>query len=333
MKVKYRKLLGDWKQKLLCVTHTDRPVEKDKCNLNYLELRYSNPNRLPPNELFDSLSHACNYSPYKGEITIWEFVNNNYHKPQLLCHLRPESYKPQSAIWYKEHLWVLGIELIEVYDSKLKRLAVIEDPWLADGHTIIPDGKGHLYVSCSSSDSVLIVDEKQYKIISTLRMPERLYGFNYQLSRGHSVVEHYIANDYQLTHINSAQPWKNGILVTTLIQGAIGWFDGSRNYKELIRGFVGCHGGRIDTRSGQIYFSDSCQGSVIFLDDFFRIHSRVSADSIWLHDCQQLDGNIFALSVSDRNQIEIMDFMSRDVIAIIPGDKFGNSTQFIYYGK
>jgi hypothetical protein len=166
-----------------------------------------------------------------------------------------------------------------------------------------------------------------------LRVPETIYGSNYPLSRDASTVDHYIDNDSQLTHINCAWPWNDGILVSNFIQGALGCFDANGNYIELARGFVGCHGARIDHRTNQIYFSDSCVGTVNFLTSNYTIDYRVDAESSWLHDAHQLDNNIFALAVADRNRIEIMDFSSRKVIATIPGNGFGSTVQFIYYGQ
>lgn len=335
IKVHYKRHCIDWNQKLLCVTHTDRPVQPDRCDLNFLEQRYSDPDRFPPTEPFETLLPSFQYSgmEYSGTVTVWEFIKGDFRKPRLLAYIRPTDYKPQFAIWYKQRLWILGLEILEVYNSDLSRIAVIEDPWLSGTHTIIPDQCGHLIVSCSASDSVLVIDEETYKVVQALRMPEKLYGVNYSLSRTDSLVEHYIHNDYQLTHINCAWPWRGGILVSTLIQGAIGWFDENQNYKELLRGFVGCHGVRTDHRTNQIYFCDSCLGTVVFLKSDFTIEHRINTGSIWLHDTHQLNHDTFALSIADRNQIEIMNCFSRDIITVIGCSDFGNSTQFVYYGE
>lgn len=333
MKIIYKRRGANWQQNLLCITHSDRPVELELCNLNYLELRYSDPERLPPSQPFESLTTSIKHSPHLGEVTVWEFRDDNFRKPRLLLHLRPNNYKPQFAIWHQQQLWILGVEVLEVYDSNLSRLAVIRDPWLSGAHTIIPDQKGQLLVSCSASDSVLVIDQLTHKLVRALRMPNSLYGFNYHLSRTDSVVDHYIINDFQLTHINCAWPWRDGILVSTLIQGAIGKFNHDEKYTELLRGFIGCHGARIDQRTGRIFFADSCLGTVVFLTAAYTIDYRIDARSKWLHDVHQMNGNIFALSVADRNLIEIMDCTSRKVITDIPCNDFGNSTQFIYFGK
>jgi len=233
MKVTYKKKSANFNQKLLCITHTDRSFHIERGNLNFLEKRYSDPNRLPPQEPFESLIPSIEHSPYLGSVTIWEFEENDIQKPNLLAHLQSNSYKPQHAIWFKERFWILGVELLEVYDSNFSLVAVIYDPWLAGGHTITPDGKGHLLVTCSASDSILLIDENTYGIISAYRMPESLYGFNYPLTREDSVVDHYIINDYQLTHVNCAWPWRNGFLVSSLIPGAIGLFNKKENIKNI----------------------------------------------------------------------------------------------------
>jgi hypothetical protein len=142
-----------------------------------------------------------------------------------------------------------------------------------------------------------------------------------------------VINDFQLTHINCAYPWRSGILVSTLIQGAIGWFDEHGQYQELLRGLVGCHGVRIDQRNSRMFFCDSCLGTVVFLSSDYRIEHRVSTGSVWLHDAEQVSPDVFALSVADRNQIEIIEFSSRKVLTIAPCGDFGNSTQLISYGS
>lgn len=335
LNIVYRRPSISWNQKLLCVTHSERPIERKFSSLNYLEKRFSDAYRLPPTQKFESLWPSHHFAVYLGQVTIWGFRNGEFSKPRLLAHLQPnpDGYKPQHAIWYNQKLWILGFDGLDVYDEELNRVTVIRHPWLTGGHTIAPDQNGNLLVSCSGSDSIIVINEHNYEVVKTLRVPEAIYGFNYPLTEKHSTLDHYIDNDSQLTHINSAWPWKNGILVSNFIQGAIGWFAPNGQYEELVRGFVGCHGARIDGNTGQIYFSDSCVGVVVFLTPEYSIDYRVDANSVWLHDAQQLSDRIFALAISDRNRVEIMDFSSRKVIATIPGYKFGNTTQFVYYGQ
>jgi hypothetical protein len=146
-------------------------------------------------------------------------------------------------------------------------------------------------------------------------------------------VDHYVNNDLQLTHINCAWAWRGGIVISTLIQGALGWFDPQGQYQELLRGFVGCHGVRADARTGRLYFCDSCTGTLIFLNDKLGIKRRLATGSIWLHDAQQIEGDIFAVAVTDRNQVEIWDTRAREIRAQISGAEFGLGTQFLWYGQ
>jgi hypothetical protein len=164
-------------------------------------------------------------------------------------------------------------------------------------------------------------------------LPEAIYGTNYPLSREHSVVEHFIPNDLQLTHLNCAYPWRGGILISTLIQGAVGWFDPAGEYRELMRGYVGCHGAKVDRRNDRIFFSDSCLGVIVFLDAEYRVADRVLLGSTWLHDAEQIEGSLFAAAVSDRNLISFVDVDKREILAEIPCEQYGQSTQFLYYGR
>ena len=187
------------------------------------------------------------------------------------------------------------------------------NPWLAGVHTILPDDCGRMLASCSASDSVLVIDEQAMSVVKALRMPEELYGHNYPLTRTSSVVDHYITNDLQTTHVNCAAPWRDGILTSSLIPGAIGWFDPEDKHSELVRGFVGCHGIRVST-TGELYFSDSCLGTVVFLGPDMRVTRRIRAKSFWLHDAVEVAPNLFALALFDKNEVRFIDAMTRNMV-------------------
>ena len=93
-------------------------------------------------------------------------------------------------------------------------------------------------------------------------------------------------------------------MVSTLIQGAIGEYHlDSGDYQELERGYVGCHGARYDD-AGSIYFSDSCDGSLIHINkNGPLITSKVK--SKWLHDSVQLQGDLYAFALADSNDLLI----------------------------
>jgi hypothetical protein len=335
MNIKYFDESFRWDQKLLCVTHADRPTEEARCNLNFFGRRYSDPARLPARIPFSSLTPISMHQPYGGSITLWTIKFDPSLEIKLRAFFRPD-YKPQHAIWYEEKLWVLGVDRLVVYSVKgdsITQIGSLEDPWLSGGHTIAPDGGGRLLLSCSGSDSVLVVDAQTLKIEKAWRVPESIYGRNFDLRREDSVVDHFIPNDLQLTHVNCAWPWRNGIVISTQIQGAIGWFSPEGDYRELTRGFLGCHGVRSLRQSEGLYFSDSAVGILTLLDEGFRIKTRVGTGSIWLHDSLELAEDIFIMACGDRNRIEFFDIKSCAVRKVIPCKKFGKGPQFFYYGS
>lgn len=74
----------------------------------------------------------------------------------------------------------------------------------------------------------------------------------------------------------------------------------------MTRGFIGCHGARTNSE-GEIYFSDSCTGSLVVLDEESRIKRRFRVDSLWMHDSLQIRDNIYAFSISDKNELHFYD--------------------------
>ncbi len=323
MRIELNRLRGYVGRNLLGATHSDRPMDGSN-NINQLEARYGSPVRLPPLQPFDALRPSREHVPYLGTVSLYDIGEDGGRPAELVCAFRPTRYKPQHCLWDGERLWVLGAEHIEVYDADLRSLKVIRDPWLAGNHTIAGDGRGRLLVSCSASDSVLTVDARTGDIVNAQRMPEEPWGFNYPLTRHDSVTEHYIVNDYQLTHVNCAWPWRRGILTSSKIQGAVGWFDSNAQYHELLRGFVGCHGARVRSDVEEIYFCDSCSGMLVFVDAQGTIIRRVGTDSRWLHDAIQVRGDLFALAPFDQHEVVVVNVATRETVCRIPcGDRGG----------
>ena len=331
MNVELNRLVHHLGRKLLCVTHSDRPMDAPRCDINYLERRYASPIRLPPLEPFETLAPSSASSPYRGTVTLYDIGESGERRPELVCAFRPESYKPQHAIWHRGMLWVLGTEHIEIYDPHLTSLKVIRDPWLAGTHTIVPDGRGNILVSCAASDGILRFDEASGHLSQVWRVPEDVYGHNYALDRAHSVVDHYVNTDLQLTHINCAWPWRGGMLVSLLIPGAIAWTDGNGGYRELVRGFVGCHGARVRNDIEEVYFADSCSGMLVFLDRQGHVVRRVGTGSRWLHDGVQICGDLFAVAPFDHNEVVLIDVTTRKVVGRIPCGARGGA-QLLSFG-
>lgn len=339
MRVAYRRSDEPLAGPLLVVTHSDRRVELDRCGLNYLTRRYANPDRLSAPPPFAELKPSAKASPHLGQVTIWRFLGGDFRQPQLVAHLVPDPepgspgrYKPQHAVWKDGRLWVVGVEQVQVFDARLSLVRTLTDPWMAGGHTINADGGGAMISTWSGSDSVIVIDAETFAVKHAWRLPEALYGRNYPLSRTDSVVDHFVPNDLQLTHVNAAWPHNGGVLVSMLIQGAIGWFSPRGEYRELLRGYVACHGVRA-SRRGQVYFSDSCLGTINFLDETYRVESRLDLDSRWLHDAEEVAPDLFAACVADRNTVEIVDRVTAKTRHVIAGHEFGESTQFVSYGE
>lgn len=195
----------------------------------------------------------------------------------------------------------------------------------------MPDGRGRMLLSASASDSVLIVDAESLSVVDAWRLPESLYGRNFDLSRFDDCRRHFINNDLQTTHVNCAAPCGDGVIASSLIPGAIGVFDASGAYREVMHGFVGCHGVR-PSPAGGFYFCDSCLGTVVSAESDGRMTGRYDAGSSWLHDAQHVGGDVYALAVADRNTVEFVDLKSGKTLATISGEGFGRSTQFLWHG-
>lgn len=330
MSAKVNRLTAHLGRALLCVVDSARPIEPAYVDINTLEKRFASPFRLPPLQPFDSLQPSSAHLTPTGEVSVYDIGDRGDQPPRLVCSFAPDDYAPSHAIWYDDQLWVLGTEQIVVYDAELHPVKVIRDPWLAGGHTIASDGDGHLLVSCSSSDAVLAVDASTGTVSHAWRVPEDWYGRNYALERTDSVVDHYIDNDRQLTHINCVWPWRGGLLMSMLIPGAIGWSDGNGAYRELVHGFVGCHGARVRSDMEEIYFVDSCSGMIVFLDLNGQVIRRVGTGSRWLQDAIQIHDDVFAAAVFDRNEVLLVNVVTREVTGRIQS---AHGPRFLSFGR
>ena len=317
---------------LLCVTYSDRPLEPERCDVEFLRARYGKPDRLPPSAPFTSLLPLSHYSGTGGGIAIYDVGHNGRSPPDLVCAFRLTTAKPQHCLWQDGLVWVLGVDRVEIYDPDLQCVGLVTDPWLSGAHTMASDGNGCLLVSCSASDSVLWLDIATRRFVNAVRLPAHLYGHNFHLSRTDSVVDHYITNDLQTTHVNCAWPWRQGVLTSSLIPGALGWFDTSGDYRELLRGMIGCHGARVRADRDELYFCDSCSGTLVFLDERCRIVRRLDTDSDWLHDSLQLAGDLFATNRSDKSDVILWDVASGSRHTTIDMSMHGQP-QFLSFGS
>ena len=116
---------------------------------------------------------------------------------------------------------------LEILDTRLRAVKTITDPWIAGGHTVYPDADGCVWLSSAPANAALKVDLQSGKIVKRIKMPQQ-YGRGYQLDPKDDVRKHLIPTDLQATHINSAYPIADGLLVTLWIPGVVGYFDAGK---------------------------------------------------------------------------------------------------------
>ena len=313
--------------KVLCVTHSSRPFFEARASLNALERRFK-ANRfeqLPP---FESLPGVDTAVPFSGGLSLWRIdEQKNYHL-EFLRMYNP-GYKIQFATFHNDCLLVYGADRLEVLDTKFQVVKTITDPWLAGGHTVFVDKAGYAWVTSAPANAVLKIDLDQGQVIERITIPER-YGRSYNLSPKDNLLQHYVSTDLQPTHVNCAYPLKNGLLVTLLIPGVVGFFDQTRNYREIAHGFRGCHSAKPVGDSNEIYLTDSPSGLVWFFNfETGSITGRFHIESNWLHDADQITGSIFAVALGDENEVQIFDKSTGEVLQRVDCSRFGQSVMFI----
>jgi hypothetical protein len=155
---------------------------------------------------------------------------------------------------------------------------------------------------------VLWLDVVLGRVTRRWRLPSSIYRSNYALDETTWLSEHYIPNDIQLGHLNCAAPdGSSGAFVSVLGQGDIGHVDASGMYRLLATGHVGCHGVRYAPGDNLLYFCDSCGGTLMRIEGDGRVETLFDTGSHWLHDAVHLAGDLFLMTVGDRNQLVLAD--------------------------
>jgi hypothetical protein len=166
-------------------------------------------------------------------------------------------------------------------------------------------------------------------VIRRWRLPENIYGFNYDLTPSMSVVDHFIHNDIQLGHLNCAYPdGRGGCYVSTLFQGDIGHVDQNGRYSLLARGQVGCHGVRVGQNGRDIYFADSCGGRLMQVEPGGGVRELWNTDSRWLHDVEQVEADLYLFCLGDKNEIALVDLSTGQEMDRLGLDCRGVNVQF-----
>lgn len=317
----------------LLLTHSSRRTNLARCSAEFLARRFADPARLRDLPPFASLPPARPL--YSGALSVYRVERTAAGRLRLR---RLGSFTSRDKI---QHATVAGDrDLLVGYEHRIERWrlatplgstdriaaagvsveAVVEHPHLAGLHTVEPLAGGRAVVSSAAADAALVLDLATGTVERTLRPPAALYGAGYELTAERDLHRHYVDDERQATHLNAAYPDRRHpaarrLVVSALITGAVGVFDlesdpGGGQYRELVRGYVGCHGARFDDRGG-IYFTDSAGGALVLLDGAGRVARRFEVGSRWLHDAVQVSGPVFAFALADANELRLYD-LDRD---------------------
>jgi hypothetical protein len=314
---------------VLALTHSSRETDLEECSRKTLVEKYSSPDRLKKILPFENLSPVVDAKLYFGGVSFYLVYKDINEKISFKKngHIKSER-KIQHAIFLDEKrilaVYEFHLELWKLYKpiTAYKSLSrknfyidkIYDHPHFSGLHTASMVTENLVVLSASAPDAILILDLESGKLMDSNRMPKELYGENYELTVNMDLRKHYIHNQLQTTHINSAYSYGNNILVSALIPGSIGYFNlETKNYVELTSGHIGCHGARV-SNEGEIYFTDSTAGKLVFLGEHGNIINEFTIDSKWLHDSLQIEGDIFAFTVADKNELRIVDIKSGNVL-------------------
>jgi hypothetical protein len=306
---------------VLALTHSSRKTNLARCSVQFLTRRFADPERLRNLPPLDRLPPAA--ALYSGAVSFYRVLADGGGGVRVaaLGRLRSRDRIQHVAlrgagellIGYEHRLerWRLSApidQLRRLTAAELAPAGRLEHPHLAGLHTVEPLADGRVAVACADADAVLVCDLERGAVERTLRLPAALYGQGYALAPDADLRRHAIPDEAQAAHLNAAhRAGPARLVVSTLIQGAIGAFDlATGAYAEICRGFVGCHGARLSAE-GEVYFADSAGGTLTFLTAAGGIARRFAAGSRWLHDVQQLAGDLYAFALADRNEVRIYD--------------------------
>jgi hypothetical protein len=294
----------------LTLTHSSRETNLARCSVQFLTRRFGDPARLAAPPPFAGLGPAPLL--YSGAVSFYLVSEDGAGRLRL---------EPRGSARSRDRIqhaaFLPSGDLLAGFEHRVERwragdfevVARFEHPYLAGLHTVDPLDDRLALLSSAAADAVLLLDLATGRVERTLRLPRELYGHNYDLTPETDLCRHYIPDELQTTHVNAAFRDSTGrwAAVSTLIQGAVGVFDlETGRYEEVTRGFVGCHGARFDERD-RLYFADSTAGQWVLLGDGGRIARRFGTGSRWLHDVQQIRGDVYAFALADTNELRVYD--------------------------
>ncbi len=225
---------------VLTLTHSSRETNLERCTVQFLTRRFSDPARLAAPPPFDSLPPAPTL--YSGAVSFFQVFEDGTGRFHLrrLGSVRSRDRIQHAAVLpsgdvlvgfehrvvrWRSRLPIPEMGQINAMDFQVA--ARFEHPHMAGLHTVDPVGAERVAVACSSPDAVLLLEAGEGKVERILRLPRDLYGRNYELAPGMDLRRHYIGDELQIAHLNAAFADRTGryLAVSTLIHGVVGVFD------------------------------------------------------------------------------------------------------------
>jgi hypothetical protein len=323
------------------LSHSNRPVDFAQCSLDVLTRRYADPQRLDNLPALETLPALDTLRHFPAGLTLLTLTLEAERATlEPVATFDPPRLKVQHAAMVGDLLVVCLEDALLTFDVPdfaalppvldIADAVRIDDPWFSGLHTVFATGPERCIVSASAPDAVLEVDLARRGVVRRQRLPAALYGHNYVLTETSDLRDHYIANDLQLTHINCASPdGKGGTVLSTLIQGDIGLLDAAGDYRILSHGHIGCHAARTTLGGDAVYFADTCRGTLVLIDRAGNELFRFAVDSRWLHDVQQVSGDLFLFCRGDRNRLDLVDIASGRIWLSEAFDTRGGAVQFV----
>ena len=329
------------------------------CSREHLTRRFEKPDRLAKRPPYECLPPI--HSRFDGSLSFYRVAEaakgvtvtpaGNIRSQKKIQHALALDAQ-NLLVGFETHLeqWFFPKSLTRgapISEKSFRIEKTIRHPHLPGLRTVNRLDRDRVVVASAAADAVLLVNWVSGLVEKTLSLPCDLYGHGYDLTPEMDLARHYIGNQHQRTHLNSGYAHDGKVVISTLIQGAIGVFDlESGAYRELTRDHVGCHGARFNSE-GEVYFVDSCSGQLIFLDAVGRPSRSYRVGSLWLHDAVQISDRLYAFALADSNELQVHDihnesmvyrkrfltspfFLLNPLFRLMPA-WIGNSAQFLAY--
>ncbi|HEY1727968.1 MAG TPA: hypothetical protein VGG22_06330 [Candidatus Baltobacteraceae bacterium] len=323
----------------LLISHSTRRFDHRRSSTEFLRARYADRERLRNLPAFETLASASTAHSLHGALTHVRLSasGGDLSLEPIRCIDSRELIQQAALVGTRLVICSNGFMcVLPALDYRLRGDEFdrgspfrIDDPWFAGLHTVVGIDSDSCLVSAAGPDAVLWVDLESRRVTHRFRLPEDRYGSNYPVTLETSVNEHYIPNDYQLGHLNSAFPDRHGgCYFTTLGQGDVAHVDRNGKWEIIASGYIGLHGLRESLDRTFLYFSESPTGK-LWKIAHGSVYLMADIETKWLHDSQQISPTLFACLSVDRNELLLIDTLSGKESAAFDLSSRGHNPQFL----